>query len=326
VPLRFARGRVRAFFVSVPLLVVPALATSARGADSPSTALCTSAYENAQIFRQHGKLLAARERASACARDQCPEIARHDCARWAEELAREVPSVVVVGRDEADRDVPVQRVLVDGVPHPEVTSGRPFELDPGAHVFRLERADAPPVERAVTIYQGERDRVLRIPLPTQPPLSPAGGAATAPSSNPSPANAGSAPPPASSPPASVGAGEHASSASYALPVVVAGLSVASFVAAGYLGVTGRQQLSDLRTSCAPTCSDAQVDPVKTRLTLSDAALGVGIVGAALATYLFVRAASEHSSPPASSSPSLRRARIEVVPTRDGALAVIGGLF
>ncbi len=307
------RDRVRVSLFCLPLLLIPALSTPARsaGPSVDTTSQCASAYENAQLLRQRGKLLAAREQVGVCAREQCPEVARRDCMHWAEELGREIPSVVVVGRDDADRDVPVERVVVDGAPRPEVASGRPFELDPGAHVFRLERAGAAPVERTVTVYQGERDRVLRILLPAQP-AAPAPAPAAAPS-------ASAAPPPAQV----LSPGDRPS---YALPVVVAGLSVASFAASAYLGLTGRQELSDLRSSCAPSCSDAQVDPVKTRLTLSDATLGVGLVGSALATYLFVRAASERSSVSAVSATPSPRARLELTPTRDGALAVIGGRF
>jgi hypothetical protein len=69
-------------------------------------------------------------------------------------------------------------------------------------------------------------------------------------------------------------------------IVVAGLSAVALGTSAYLGLTGRQELSDLRSSCAPSCTDAQVGPVRTRLTASDVALGVGLVGAALAVYLF----------------------------------------
>jgi hypothetical protein len=285
---------------SVPLLLASAPVVAAEGA----TAQCASAYENAQLVRQRGKLLAAREQASICAREQCPEVARKDCARWAEELGREIPSVVVVVRDDADRDVYVQRLLVDGVARVEVSSGRAFELDPGAHVLRIERANAPPVERSVTVYQGERDRVLRITV-----TAPSGAAAAA-----VPPSSSAAVPSA----ASASDSARREPPSYVLPAIVTGVSVASLAASAYLGLTGRQELSDLRTSCAPTCSDAQVDPVRTRLTLSDAALGVGLVGAALAVYLFVRTASERNL--------AASAHVEIAPTRDGALATVGGRF
>jgi hypothetical protein len=233
-----------------------------------SAAQCESAYEGVQLLRQRGELLAARDQAALCSRDACPEVGRRDCARWAEELAREIPTVVVVARDEADRDVPAARLLVDGTPRAELVSGRPFELDPGAHVFRVERTGASAIEQSFTIYQGERGRLLRVTVPR----ADVAVAPRLPLASPVPA----APP---SPPVS----ERPS----VLPAaVVGGLSVAALVTSAVLGLTGRQQLSDLRSSCAPACADDQVNPVRTRLVVSDVTLGAGLVGAAIAISLF----------------------------------------
>jgi hypothetical protein len=263
------------------LSLVALLATpEARAADTPP-AQCESAYEGVQLLRQRGKLGAAREQAALCARDVCPEVARRDCARWSEELGREIPTVVVVARDEMDRDVPALGLLVDGAPRSELATGRAFELDPGAHVFRLERAGAPAVEQSFTVYQGERDRLLRITVPTGAsvapprPSLPARGT-VAPPSSPGPYGM-TAPPPA-----------HVRDGGSSVPaVVVGGISIAILATSAYLGLTGRQDLSNLRASCAPYCTDDQVNPVRTRLTASDWALGVGLVGAAAAVSLFV---------------------------------------
>jgi len=291
------RSLPRASLVTLSLLSLSALAAPAECAEPlASAAQCTSAYENAQLLRQRGKLLSAREEANLCARDQCPEIARRDCARWTEELGREIPSAVVVVRDDADHDIPSQRLLVDGALRPEISSGRPVELDPGTHIFRVERANGPPFERTVTVYQGERDRVLRITAP-------------GPAVQPLPGTAPSVP---------LRASAHNDRPSYAPAIVVSSFSIVSFAVSGYLGLTGRQELSGLRTSCAPTCTDAQVDPVRTRLTLSDVALGIGLAGAALAVYLFVRTASERAAAPS--------VALVVTPAGEGATASMIGRF
>jgi hypothetical protein len=226
---------------------------------------CESAYEGAQLQRQRGKLLAAREESTACAREVCPEVARKDCARWTDELAHEIPTVVVVARDPADRDVPGVRVLVDGVARPEAVSGRPFELDPGVHAFRVERPDGRGTEQSFTLYQGEHDRLLRVALPAEVPAP-----RPLPPEVPAPGRVGASP-----------------RGSLVPAIVVGGLSVAAFAASAVLGLTGRQELSDLRSSCAPACTDAQVDPVRTRLVASDVTLGVGLVGTAVAVSLFL---------------------------------------
>lgn len=252
---------VAASVVAAALLASP----GSRAADGPQ-AQCESAYEGVQLQRQRGKLIAAREQAAVCSRDACPEVGRKDCMRWEEELAREIPSVVVVVRDEADHDVPVARVLVDGVPRAEAASGRAIELDPGAHAFRVEPRSTPAIEQAFTVYQGERGRILRVAAPrADAPIAP-----RLPPGYPVP------PPPGEAP-------ERQS----ILPVaVVGGLSVAVLATSAFLGLTGRQQLDDLRGSCAPACTDDQVSPVRTRLVLSDVTLGVGLVGAAVAVSLF----------------------------------------
>lgn len=254
----------RAGVVIVVWLAGAFIGPGAQAAD-PSPAQCEPAYEGAQLLRQRGKLLAARDQAAICARDACPEVARRDCARWTEELAREIPTVVVVARDESDRDASLARVLVDGVPRSEPGSGRAFELDPGAHAFRVERSGAPPVEQSFTVYQGERDRLLRILVPRMAP-------AWQPLAPIAPVTAERASPPE----------RHSALPAY----VVGGLSAAVLATSAYLGLTGRQQLSDLRSSCAPACTDDQVSPVRTRLVLSDVALGVGLVGAAITVTLF----------------------------------------
>lgn len=291
------RFLVRATLSSLPPLFIAALPAPARGAEPP-TVQCASAYENAQLLRQRGKLLAAREQVGVCARNQCPDVARRDCVRWAEELGHEIPSVVVVVRDAADREVGAQRILVDGAPHPEIASGRAFNLDPGSHVFRLERGDAPPVEQSFTVYQGERDCVLRMTVPGPP-----GVAAPVP---PPSSIAQSLPSTPREPP------------SYVATAIVAGFSLATFATSAYLGLTGRQELSGLRSTCAPYCTDAEENPVKTRLTFSDWTLGVGLVGAAVTVYLFVRTFSARAS--------IAAAHVEIAPTPGGAAALIGGRF
>jgi hypothetical protein len=241
------------------------------GAEPP--AQCEAAYEGVQTLRQRGQLLAAREQTGVCARSVCPEVARGDCARWADELTREIPSVVVVARDRSDRDLPGLRLLADGVAQPAFAAGRAIELDPGSHVFRVEGAPGGPVEQSVTVYQGERDRIVRIALPVEAPhprVAPSLPAALL-----SPLPSTSAPP--------------SERRSLAAPIVVGSLALVSLGASAFLGWTGRQELSDLRSSCAPACTDAQVNPVRARLVASDVTLAVGVVGVAVAvSLLFLR--------------------------------------
>lgn len=251
---------------SLALLLAASSTAAPLRAEDSGARRCESAYEGVQLSRQQGRLLAARDQAATCARDACPDVARKDCARWAGELAHEIPSVVVVARDEADHEVPGARLFVDGKARDELGSGRPFELDPGAHTFRITRTDGEGVEQPFTVYQGERGRVLRVVLPA-PVRRDAAQTPVAPPTRPPPEG-------------------EAHGGSLIPALVVGGASLVVLAASAYLGLTGRQELSDLHGSCAPSCTDAQVDPVRTRLVASDVTLFVGLLGVATATSLF----------------------------------------
>jgi hypothetical protein len=230
-----------------------------------------SAYENAQLLRRNGKLIEAREAAIACSRASCPEVGRTDCAAWAGEIQREIPSVAVVAQDEYYFDEHGARVIVDGVERAEAASGRAFELDPGEHLFRVERPGYEPIERTIVVVQGERDRVLRFALRALAPP----------------------PAPVTSPPAAIAP---RAQPTYWPAVVAAGASAATLGVAAWLGLTGRSDLSQLHGTCAPDCSDAQVDPIRRKLIASDVVLGVGLLGTALAAYLFVRPPTTTEAP------------------------------
>jgi hypothetical protein len=276
--------------------VVGSAVTRGAVAAEPSAAQCAAAYENTQLLRRGGHLVAARDAAVACARPVCPEFVRKDCAGWEVEVSREVPSVVVIAREATTEDGAGVRVLVDGALRAEATSGRAFELDPGKHLFRVERPGDRAVEQTIEIFQGERDRILRFALHSENPTPP------------SPPPTSSSLPPTLPPPAAT------ESTTYAPAIVVGGAAVAFFGMSAWLGLTGRSDLSNLRSTCAPACTDAQVDPVRRRLVWSDVTLGAGVVVAAISIYLFAR-------PPGASGPE-----VQVAPVAGGARLSVGARF
>jgi hypothetical protein len=243
------------------------LAASVQAADATPPS-CMTAYENAQLYRQSGKLIEAHDAALICSRPSCPDVGRKDCEAWAAEIEREIPSVVVVVQDQYYVDERGARVVVDGVQRPGGASGRAFELNPGEHVFRVERPGFEPIERSIVVVQGERDRILRFSLrPLTPPAPPP--------PPPQPTQV-----PESTPPAA--------RTTYVPALLVGGAAVAAFGVSAWLGVTGRSDLSNLRDTCAPACLPDDVDSVKRKLYASDIVLGVGLIGAAVSTYLFLR--------------------------------------
>jgi hypothetical protein len=298
--MRALVGRVA--LVGVTGLAALAGPRTARAAD----AQCAPAYEGAQLLRQRGKLVEARDAALACARATCPEIARKDCATWVAEIERATPTVIVIAREAGGGGEARVRVLVDRAVRAEAGSGRAFALDPGGHVFRVERDGDPPIEQTITIVQGEHDRPLRFNLrpraTSSPEVEPASGAAHA-----RVESAG-------------GAGR--ASVTYVPAAIVSGAAALSLGAATWLGLSGRSDLSHLRATCAPGCSDAQVDPVRARLLASDVTLAAGLVGTAIAIYLWVR-------PPATAATAAAANngfRVEIAPLRLGGALTLRRAF
>lgn len=304
-------------FSRVPFVLVASVAISfaptlARAADPQ----CAPAYENAQLLRQRGKLESARAAALVCARPSCPEVARKDCSAWLEQMQREIPSVTVIARDvTTGEDATTARVLVDGIVRPEASAGRALELDPGLHVFRVESSGAEPVEQSVTVFQGERDRILRFALKRTGSPSAASTAAQPVAPQPIAIVHTMPPSPGSATPASADDGR---GRTYLPAVLVGSASALSLGASAWIGLTARHDLTGLRTSCAPACGDGDVDPLRRRLLISDVTLGVGIIGAAVAVYLFAR-------PPESSSGGTAT-RVDVSPTRGGGAFAVRGTF
>ncbi len=272
--------------VALAIALAASLVGTPARSEPPTVAQCSSSYESAQLLRQSGKLIAAREAATSCARAGCPDVVKQDCSAWAGEIQKQIPSVIVIARDAATGDERGARVIVDGTERPEAASGRAFELDPGAHAVRIERSGNLPFEQTVTVVQGERDRVLRFVLRVAPSVD----TVVAPTEPPR--------------------------VSYVPAAIVGGGALVALGASAWLGLSGRSDLSRLRGSCAPSCADDRVDPVRRTLLVSDVLLAVGVVAAGVSIVLFVR-------PPRSGSAS---AQVGVTPSRDGARVTFGATF
>jgi hypothetical protein len=130
----------------------------------PHTALaqdddaCISANEKAQAFRKKQQLVEARAALSACAASTCPEQVSRYCQERLSEVIKNIPSVVIVAKDGAGRDLTEVKVTVDGVPYADRLDGGAMELDPGKHTFRFEAAGQEPVVQDFILQQGEQNR------------------------------------------------------------------------------------------------------------------------------------------------------------------------
>ena len=236
--------------------------------------VCRVAYEQGQVDRSQGRLQSATQYLRTCSQPACASFMRSDCARWLDEIAATMPSLIVAVHDSAGQDVTNVRLLVDGQVRATHLDGLEFEVDPGPHVVRVELLGAEPVTQEILVRLGERGRRIEMTVGVAagrgwlrrcrwrqwfPPHERA-GCLSSPTSSPG--------------------------------VTVAGLGW--FAAFGILGNSVRQ---DRGNTCAPYCSDQDVAPIRTDYRLADVGLGVAVVAAATATYFFLA----HATAPAASS-------------------------
>jgi len=217
------------------------------------------AYEQAQEQRQSGKLLEARAQLDVCAQDACPEFIRSDCLNWHDELRAEIPSVVFAARS-AGRDLSEVRVSLGQRLLAARINGEAIELDPGEYDFEFQPSDMKPVTQHVLISRGERNRLLRAEFaPTT--LSPA---------------ADSTKPVAQE------------RRTWLLPGIFAGVGVLGLTGFVAFGALGHSAESELETTCSPHCNQDQIANVRTKYTVADVSLLVGVGSLGLASYFVLR--------------------------------------
>jgi hypothetical protein len=211
------------------------------------------------------------------------------------------PSVIVSAKDERGADLSDVRVFLDGEPLLSKLDGRPSRVDPGEHKLRIEADGRPPVEQHLVVRAGEKNRVIEVRIGP-------GGDAVGQTEH-------------AAPPAEPGSGPDAKRTS---ALVFGGLAVVAFGTEAYFGLSGMSDRSSLLAQpCAQTgtCSTSSVDSIRTKFTVADIALGVGLASGALAVYLFLS-----SSPTQSNGNSTQGAHIDLAPLPGGGAATIAGRF
>jgi hypothetical protein len=196
---------------------------------------------------------------------------RNDSLRWLDELEQSLPTVVVTA-NEGDVDVSDVSVSVDGARITERLDGRAFPMDPGEHVFVLERGGQS-VTVPLVIAEGEKNRHVVAQFRAKMPDS------IHPADRPRPETTSNR------------AGTRTVPFGLFALTATGGLALASFA---FFGITGKSDLGHLRADCAPTCSDAAIATVKREMTIADVSLGVAIVSLTVAAVWFL-ARPQHSS-------------------------------
>jgi hypothetical protein len=240
--------------------VVAAVACDVRA--EPNT--CATAYEQAQEFRADGKLRQARKALEACVQPTCSEFVRTECGRWLSEVEASMPSLVLVVK-KGDKELEVVRVLYDDEPIKESLDGKAVPVDPGQHTLQFLTDEAQPTSLKIVIREGEKNRQVVVELPSDNERRSNVDAKTEPKNLPAP---------------------QGSSRTW-LPYAFGGvalLGVSGFVA---FGLMGNSEYAERERTCGHTCSDAEVQSVRTKYYLADVSLGVGLVSLGVASYLFI---------------------------------------
>jgi hypothetical protein len=271
----------------VLVLAVGTVAVGARAQAAPPTkAECSASHASSQELRLDGKLVEARGELRTCSDAACPSALQAECAGWLADVQQAIPSVEFLF-ETAPGERLKPKVVLDGQALAGVEQGGPFELNPGAHVFRFELEGHPAQEQTLVIRQGEKRRVLRVqfqePMPVAPPVS-------------------SKPVPVAPPQAADGS----SVSSRPIPIasyLFGGVALVAAGAGAYLGLDAISRHGEKEDTCAPNCPDRDVDELKTQLLLADIAGGVALVSAGVAVYSYLnRPVVTAEKPPSGSVP------------------------
>ena len=242
----------------------------AGAAGAQSKASCLKAYESAQRLRLDAKLSEARSALRSCASRQCPGLVRTDCATWLREVEAALPTIVIAARRKSGEDVQKARVFVDGHLAAGKLDGKPIVVDPGTRKITLEVSEER-FEETIVANQGEKNRNVIFQLAARKPPQPASKARSE-ITSPSP-----------------------------LAYIFAGLAVAGLGSFVYFGLNGKSDLQELRDSCAPFCKKEDLNSAKRQLLIADISLGVSLLSATGAAFLFASPSSSEE-PTTSTTP------------------------
>lgn len=290
-----------------------AWAQEAAAGEAPSKASCAQAYESAQESRAAGQLQETQKRLSICARPECPGFVQKDCARWLDEVGRELPSVVMRAEGVDAEAARQMSVTLDGQPIPNAFGGGPISLDPGRHELIAESPGRSRIARIIVAQQGVQSRPITLDFAPEP--APAARADVA-----------------------VDTGSGGSSLRpYAYVAWGLGaVGLGTFAVLGTLGRADERALKDDCPSaspdpmlvgpgvCAKAESDERIAIYEREYVLADIGLVTGILGAAAGTVFFILGASDGSSSDGASGEA--GLHLDVAPARGGGYASVGGVF
>lgn len=265
--------------------LLPSRALWAQAAD----ARCQAEKETAEL-RARGRYRRAREILLECVNAPCGGEVRRRCAAELQRLDPIIPSIVVRAEDADGNDVEDVSVrLEDAGPDASGSEGEllvssldgmAIPVDPGEHHFVFERAGEAPVERTLTIREGEKFRPIDVIIGARADAEVGALSATG------------------------AAGAGGDSERLVASATLIGVGVVGVASYAWLGLRARAG-EDALARCEPTCSPGRVDSVEKRYLLANISLGAGVLALGAATWLLLSdSGGEEEAPAAASGLSL----------------------
>lgn len=263
------RALAGSFVVAATLAWAPAVRADV------TRAQCVETYEKAQILRRDNKLRAAREALLVCSQKSCPSVTIGDCARWLSEVEALQPTISIAVRDAKGADLEAT-ITVDGAPLASLAAGQTLPVDPGSHHAHAATRDGRSADLEFVARAGEQNRLVTLAIDDQAP------AVVPPAPSAAPITVPEREKPATS-----------TAPSIVPPVAVTAVGVLGVAAAIGFGLHASSEVDQVRARCAPSCVASSLDGVHSSLLFSDIGLGVGVVGLAVGTYLWIRYVTHH---------------------------------
>ena len=303
------------------LLAVSAPSRRVSAFDKPA---CAKAYESAQQLRNKLKLRKARDQLLVCGHSTCPVVVTKDCIAWLDEVEAELTSVVFRARDARGQSVSDVRASVDGEHLQDKLDGSSVFVDPGMHQFRFESETYGTVEVGQMLRKGDRDRPIEVmlkarqdePFDFDAARSDGGaGAGKRAEARIDDKRVETKLPVDSQQTARSTARASAGTGTY----LAAGVGAVALTSFAYFGLKATSDAAELHRTCAPRCSQTDIDGVRSKLIVANVSLGIGVAALGVATILWI------AKGPASSK-STSAFRLDVVPAARGQGAEITSTF
>jgi len=243
---------------STPATPLPAPDATATDAAKSASELCSTAYERTQTEKIAGHYVAASAAALECSQIQCNSAIVQECVRFYGALEAETPTLVFSARKAEGGELVDVRVEMDGKVAAQQITGRPFSVDPGPHEFVFIHPQRGRMQLNETARVGDKARIIEATFVD--PLAKIGG--------------------------NVGASSEKAGGVPVMSYVLAGVGVVGLGAFTYFRVSGASDYNKKNEECSPGCPPGDLDPIRTKYTLSYVSLGVGAAALAGAAAIY----------------------------------------